>query len=231
MSHYRDKTLFIDIGNSAIKWSIDGQNYTSIIDDFSVEMLPKADNVWVSCVANCEILDGLSNINIATTDFKFGPLECGYKNPNELGIDRYLAMIAATDLYKNQNLLVVDVGSAVTFDVVLSTGLHKGGLIMPGLMAIRNSFAKFSTNNSDIQTKKLTQNSADAWLSGTSFMLLNSIERQIYSYKDKYKNITVIVTGGGAEKVLEYLSFNTHYHKNLVLDGLCIYAETLNNAH
>jgi len=231
MSHYRDKTLFIDIGNSAIKWSIDGQNYTSIIDDFSVEMLPKADNVWVSCVANCEILDGLSNINIATTDFKFGPLECGYKNPNELGIDRYLAMIAATDLYKNQNLLVVDVGSAVTFDVVLSTGLHKGGLIMPGLMAIRNSFAKFSTNNSDIQTKKLTQNSADAWLSGTSFMLLNSIERQIYSYKDKYKNITVIVTGGGAEKVLEYLSFNTHYHNNLVLDGLCIYAETLNNAH
>ena len=231
MSHYRDKTLFIDIGNSAIKWSIDGQNYTSIIDDFSVEMLPKADNVWVSCVANCEILDGLSNINIATTDFKFGHLECGYKNPNELGVDRYLAMIAATDLYKNQNLLVVDVGSAVTFDVVLSTGLHKGGLIMPGLMAIRNSFAKFSTNNSDIQTKKLTQNSADAWLSGTSFMLLNSIERQIYSYKDKYKNITVIVTGGGAEKVLEYLSFNTHYHNNLVLDGLCIYAETLNNAH
>ncbi len=231
MSHYRDKSLFIDIGNSAIKWSIDGQNYTSIIDDFSVEMLPKADNVWVSCVANCEILDGLSNINIATTDFKFGPLECGYKNPNELGIDRYLAMIAATDLYKNQNLLVVDVGSAVTFDVVLSTGLHKGGLIMPGLRAIRNSFAKFSTNNSDIQTKKLTQNSADAWLCGTSFMLLNSIERQIYSYKDKYKNITVIVTGGGAEKVLEYLSFNTHYHNNLVLDGLCIYAETLNNAH
>ncbi len=231
MSHYRDKTLFIDIGNSAIKWSIDGQNYTSIIDDFSVEMLPKADNIWVSCVANCEILDGLSNINIATTDFKFGPLECGYKNPNELGIDRYLAMIAATDLYKNQNLLVVDVGSAVTFDVVLSTGLHKGGLIMPGIMAIRNSFAKFSTNNSDIQTKKLTQNSADAWLSGTSLMLLNSIESQIYSYKDKYKNITVIVTGGGAEKVLEYLSFNTHYHNNLVLDGLCIYAETLNNAH
>ena len=231
MSQFSDNYLLIDIGNSNIKWITEGKNYTSLLDDFSIDMLPNAEKIWVSCVANCEILDGLKNINFAKTDYQFDSLKCGYKDPSELGVDRYLAIIAAMNCYMNQDLLVIDIGSAITFDVVLSSGHHSGGLIMPGMESIRSSFSKFSTNNIDIHTKDLTHNTTDAWLSGTSAMLLNSINLQIDNYKRLYKDITVVVTGGGAKKVLEYIKIDTKYHNNLVLDGLRIYAETINNTH
>jgi type III pantothenate kinase len=229
MSQYRDKILLIDVGNSFIKWSFCGQNKSISISKFSIDMLPQTNNVWVSCVAHCDLLSGLDSANFVTTDYKFRSFKCGYKKPSDLGVDRFLAMIAAIELYKNQNLLVVDVGSAITFDVVLSSGKHDGGLIMPGLLAIRNSFDKFSTDNDSIQNHNLASNTIDAWLSGTSMMLLNAIKLQIDNYNDKYKDLVILLTGGGGKKVLPYLSVNIELHNDLVLDGLCIYAESTIN--
>ena len=49
-----------------------------------------------------------------------------------LGVDRFLAMLAALERFPNSPLLVIDAGSAVTFDVIDAKGMHQGGLIMPG---------------------------------------------------------------------------------------------------
>jgi type III pantothenate kinase len=192
-------------------------------------MLPDSDDIWVSCVAHCDILDGLDNTNFVSADFRSVGLECAYNNPEELGVDRYLALVAVNKLYSNTNVAVIDIGSAVTFDVLLSTGVHEGGLIMPGLLALRRSFDKFSTSNDSIQSDDIASSTVDAWLSGTSVMLLSAIKAQIKNYNDKYKNLVVALTGGDAEKVLPHLSGNIKYHNNLVLDGLGIYAQSTIN--
>ena len=192
-------------------------------------MLPDSDDIWVSCVAHCDILDGLDNTNFVSADFRSVGLECAYNNPEELGVDRYLALVAVNKLYSNTNVAVIDIGSAVTFDVLLSTGVHEGGLIMPGLLALRRSFDKFSTSNDSIQSDDIASSTVDAWLSGTSVMLLSAIKAQIKNYNDKYKNLVVALTGGDAEKVLPHLSGNIKHHNNLVLDGLGIYAQSTIN--
>ena len=221
--------LLIDIGNSFIKWRFKGQDYSKPINKFSIDMLPDSDDIWVSCVAHCDILDGLDNTNFVSADFRSVGLECAYNNPEELGVDRYLALVAVNKLYSNTNVAVIDIGSAVTFDVLLSTGVHEGGLIMPGLLALRRSFDKFSTSNDSIQSDDIASNTVDAWLSGTSVMLLSAIKAQIKNYNDKYKNLVVALTGGDAEKVLPHLSGNIKHHNNLVLDGLGIYAQSTIN--
>ncbi|HIE77539.1 MAG TPA: type III pantothenate kinase, partial [Candidatus Thioglobus sp.] len=117
--------------------------------------------------------------------------------------------------------------SAVTFDVLLSSGLHSGGLIMPGLSALRSSFDKFSTNDQSEQAAPVASSTKDAWMSGTNLMLINAIKLQIDGYKDMYADSTIIFTGGGAQKVLRHLNGNHKYHENLVLYGLSIYAESI----
>jgi type III pantothenate kinase len=229
MSQYRGTVLLIDIGNSFIKWRFKGQDYSKPINKFSIDMLPDSDDIWVSCVAHCDILDGLDNTNFVSADFRSVGLECAYNNPEELGVDRYLALVAVNKLYSNTNVAVIDIGSAVTFDVLLSTGVHEGGLIMPGLLALRRSFDKFSTSNDSIQSDDIASSTVDAWLSGTSVMLLSAIKAQIKNYNDKYKNLVVALTGGDAEKVLPHLSGNIKHHNNLVLDGLGIYAQSTIN--
>ena len=59
-------------------------------------------------------------------------------------------------------LLVIDVGTAMTFDVVDSEGFHQGGLIMPGLQALRASFPKFETSNLTVNNKVLANDTVNA---------------------------------------------------------------------
>ncbi len=227
MSQFSDQKLLIDVGNSNIKWIFAGEySYTSVID-FKLDMLPNSNNIWASCVAHCDILAGADNINYVEPNYVSFGLECGYDNPEELGTDRYLGLVAAKDLYKNNNIVIVDIGSAVTFDVLLSSGLHSGGLIMPGLSALRSSFDKFSTNDQSEQAAPVTSSTKDAWMSGTNLMLINAIKLQIDGYKDMYTDSTIIFTGGGAQKVLRHLSGNHKYHEDLVLYGLSIYAQSI----
>ena len=143
-------SLFIDIGNSAVKGrKCDSEVFTEGVDLFSLELLPKADSVWVSTVAHPNIVQAIktqfSNVKLVEPLKHFGGLTLSYDDPSKLGVDRFLAMLAALERYPNSPLLVIDAGSAVTFDVIDAKGMHQGGLIMPGLKALRESFAKLKT--------------------------------------------------------------------------------------
>ena len=227
MSQFSDNYLLIDIGNSNIKWITEGKNYTSLIDDFSIDMLPNAEKIWVSCVANCEILDGLKNINFAKTDYQFDSLKCGYKDPSELGVDRYLAIIAAMNCYRNQDLLVIDIGSAITFDVLDKNGLHQGGLIMPGISALRGSFEKFKTSDLSLGLNSLASNTDDAWRFGTHAMMVSAINYQIESFQSNFSNGVVSVCGGMAKEIKKELPESIEFFDNLVLDGLESYSQSV----
>jgi len=224
--------IFIDIGNSAVKWrthetEVSSQN----IDIFSLQSLPKADTVWVSAVAHTNILEAIktkyTNVKEVHSLKQLGKLTLSYKDSSKFGVDRFLAMLGALKHFPNEHLLIIDVGSAVTFDVINNKGEHQGGLIMPGLKALRESFSKFSTNDLTLKSTSLKTNTEEAWQSGTHAMLVSSINNQILDYKSQHPNGEVLICGGIVKEVLSELPNTINYFDNLVLDGLESYSKSM----
>jgi len=224
--------LFIDIGNSAVKWRTnETEVFSQNIDTFSLKSLPEADKAWVSAVAHTDIIEA---IKTKYTNFKevyslkqLGKLTLAYKDSSKLGVDRFLAMLGALEYFPNDHLLIIDVGSAVTFDVINDKGEHQGGLIMPGLKALRGSFSKFLTNDLALKSTSLKANTEEAWQSGTHAMLISSINNQIQNYELKHPNGKVLICGGIVKEVLSELPSTINYFDNLVLDGLESYSKSM----
>ena len=224
--------LFVDIGHSAVKWrTFDSKVSKESIEFFSASSLPNNKCIWLSAVAHSNIVDSIkrefANVELVLPCKKHGNLTIAYETPSELGVDRFLAMLGAIENYPSANLLVIDLGSALTIDIVNDDGVHKGGLIMPGLMTLRKSFTKFSTENMSQSLTGLQNNTKDAWLSGTETMLIVTIKEQIKDFQSQYSNGVVLLTGGDITKLSNELPQSLNYFENLVLDGLVSYAESV----
>lgn len=216
--------LLVDIGNTFVKWRLAGDDDSRdggvLIDDFKITDLPDVDSFLVSKVGHCGIFDELENIHYVKTSKHFLGLECGYKNHTELGIDRWMAMLGAADLYAD--FLLIDAGSALTFDLVVKKQ-HIGGLIMPGLQAINHSFEVIKPS---ISLPQFSDNMGvctdEAWGFGVSAMFLNSIISRVKQTLAKYPSVHIILTGGDSKIIINRLDDKVLWHKNLVLDGLAV---------
>jgi type III pantothenate kinase len=125
-----------------------------------------------------------------------------------LGIDRVMACKAIYDG------VVVDAGSAITLDI-MQNGVHLGGVIFPGISALKEAYAKISpkldVNFGEIDFKKLPQNTTEAVTYGG----LGSIIEMIKSLK---KDKTLYLTGGDGKFLGRYL--DGVYIKDLVFRGM-----------
>ena len=225
-------SLFIDIGNSAVKWCThDSEVFTQSVDIFSSKLLPEADSVWVSAVAHPDILQEIktkfNDVKLVEPLKQYGRLTLSYDDPSKLGVDRFLAMLAALERFPNPPLLVIDAGSAVTFDVIDAKGMHQGGLIMPGIRALRESFAKFSTNDLSINTSELKNSTEGAWQSGTHAMLVSAVNSQIHNFGLKYPGGVITICGGIVKEIIKELPVSVKSFDNLVLDGLESYSQSM----
>ena len=225
-------SLFIDIGNSAVKWrTCDSEVFTEGADLFSLKLLPKADSVWVSAVAHLNIVQAIktqfTNVKLVEPLKQYGRLTLSYDDPSKLGVDRFLAMLEALERFPNSPLLVIDAGSAVTFDVIDAKGMHQGGLIMPGIRALRESFAKFSTNDLSINTSELKNSTEGAWQSGTHAMLVSAVNSQIHNFELKYPGGVITICGGIVKEIIKELPVSVKSFDNLVLDGLESYSQSM----
>ena len=224
--------LYVDIGHSAVKWRThDSEVFSQSVNNFSPKSLPNNQSVWLSAVAHPEIVKAIeikfSDVEVVKSLSHFGSLTIAYKEPLDLGSDRFLAMLGALQHFPNRNLLIIDLGSALTIDVVNDNGEHQGGLIMPGLEAIRGSFAKFATNNQNLNSSSLQVSTEEAWLSGTQAMLISSIKEQITGFESEQPDGIVTLTGGSVRSLISELPETVNYFDNLVLDGLESYSKSM----
>jgi len=224
--------LFIDIGNSAIKWrTSDSKVFSESIENFSITLLNESNIAWVSAVAYPNIIQDMSNhfemINIIEPQKKFGSLTLSYEDPSKLGTDRFVAMLGAIKHFPDKPLLVIDIGSAITFDVIDKNGLHQGGLIMPGISALRGSFKKFKTSDLSVGLIGLANNTDDAWRFGTHAMMVSAINYQIESFQSNFSDGVVSVCGGMAKDIKKELPESIEFFENLVLDGLESYSQSV----
>jgi len=187
--------LLYDVGNTNIKLYENGN--ITIVNEFD----PKEQFYYIS--VNSKIKDYKNGINLAP----YFELKTNYKG---MGIDRVAACYAIDDG------VVVDAGSAITVDV-MQKGLHKGGFIMVGINAYKESFANISPalrfdidKSTDIE--KLPQNTHQA----LNFATFKSVYLMI---KDVAKNKPLYLCGGDGEIFSRYFK-NSIYKKDLVFEGM-----------
>lgn len=224
--------IFIDIGNSAIKWKMPySKVHSENLDNFLSNKLPQADKAWVSVVAYDYIIEDLKahfkEVYIVKAQKQFSKLKIAYDDSSSLGSDRFCAMLGSMDHFPGKPLLVIDIGSAMTFDVLDENGLHLGGLIMPGLNALRKSFSNFETSDLTANDIALAVNTENAWKNGTQDMLLSAINNQIQKFNDNFSDGVVTTSGGLVNDIKNYLPKSVQIFDNLVIDGLESYSQTV----
>ena len=154
--------LQIDIGNSRIKWRLlDNQKAvvaagvqatSTIVSGSSLDLqgVTSVSEIQVASVVDAKIVTALKqqlektfsiHLKIAQVSAQAGSVTCGYKDPLQLGVDRWLAIVAAYQQFP-EALLVIDAGTAITMDLVDAQGQHLGGYILPGLQ-LMNQYQKY----------------------------------------------------------------------------------------
>lgn len=153
------------------------------------------------------------------------PIQNTYKTPETLGKDRLAAAIGAAQLYPKKNLLIIDAGSSITYDVVTYDGFYLGGSISPGISMRFKSLHHFTDklpliSPSDSKSKLIGQNTEESLLSGVLNGVLAEVDGIIDRHKKGLSDILVIFTGGDLKHFDKNLKNNIFAAENLVLQGL-----------
>ena len=148
-----------------------------------------------------------------------GRLRVAYAQPTQLGIDRFLALLAASDT--PEPCLLASFGTALTLDALAADGRHLGGVIVPGpalqQQLMRSTFPGLFTG--DGQAKALADNTDDALASGIAQQLLGMIER-VQDAAFGQRDVPLWASGGAAAHWLPVLPAGSRLAPDLVFRGM-----------
>jgi type III pantothenate kinase len=241
--------LAIDCGNSRIKWArfaagrmID-RGSTSLLDDeqplrvLGAALVPGIERVLVANVAGqamaerlrAAVIDQLGLLpEFVAVEASAHGIECAYRDPATLGVDRWLAMIAGRSRVDDA-FAVVSAGTAVTLDAVAASGRHLGGLILPGDRLMIESLAA-NTRQIGIVTPAqrpvrgiamFGRSTSEAVAHGTQLAIAAAIDRAVTVFGAELGHTPrLLLTGGDAENLAGWLATPAEIRADLVLAGL-----------
>ena len=231
----------IDFGNSRLKWSIwDG---SELLDQGAIDPLalesgirglewPQIDAVYLCSVADPHLThavavycDSLSSPQCLTIEVDVSQLptwfSLGTTLPEQIGKDRVMAMLGA--FAENTSYCVIDAGTACTIDYVTS-GVHLGGYIVPGLALSRNGLtlqtAQIGEVTDRLYSAKLEpgRNTQQAVEHGIRMSLVAVCQRAIQQAPAALES--VVITGGDSQWLSGHLSGPVTVRENLVFEGM-----------
>ena len=154
------------------------------------------------------------------------PVKNLYRDPSEVGQDRLLNVYAVNQLYKGKNVrLVIDLGTALTFDFITVAGAYQGGLIFPGMQTALDSLLKTCSLLPDrlkleptrtLQAKTTIEGINNGIDYGYSFLIAGMIDH-LRKSQDEYKTL---VTGGGSKLLIKKICKFEYSDDKLALKGL-----------
>ncbi|MDD2279990.1 MAG: type III pantothenate kinase [Bacteroidales bacterium] len=229
--------LVVDVGNTLTKVAIFCNDDLTFIERYPkitlqlIEDIVKNFNVTRAIISsvgesspdfetffphNINVLYFTAGVNI--------PLKNCYKTPSTLGTDRLALAVAANTIYPNCNVLVIDSGTAITYDIITEYGEYMGGAISPGiemrfkalntytaklpLLAIENNFPLIGTTTKE------------SMLSGVLNGTINEVDGYIQEISKEYPLLKVVFTGGNANFFDKKLKNTIFVHPNLLIFGL-----------
>lgn len=239
--------LLIDFGNTRLKWALDDAGLSAIRGTFAHagaplaavlgsqwQALPRPDGIFVASVVDParerELAEfarqrfGLAMQILRSPAAALG-VRNAYAEPQRLGIDRFLAMVAAQARAPRVQVLA-SVGTALTVDALLADGEHLGGFIVPGPALMRQAVSAGTArvDAEDGRYRDWPNSTADGVVSGALQAAAGAIERfRTALARRSGSRVALIVSGGGSEELLPLLEDAEHGH-DLVLHGLALWA-------
>jgi type III pantothenate kinase len=231
--------LIIDIGNTNTKYSFFENNlqlFSEVSSEPSINHLrgmlnnyPLTDTCILAATGHIPegYIEALTKLVPRFMEFNHKtnlPFISRYRSPETVGLDRLAGVAGAYSLYKGENVLIIDTGTAITFDLKNDKDEYLGGNISPGLNM------RFKSLNA--QTKSLPliapsdnfgligTNTQEAILNGVINGILFEIEGMIGTLSKNYTNLTVLLTGGDTHFFDNKLKKTIFVVQNLVSIGL-----------
>lgn len=239
--------LLLDIGNSRLKWATetaDGGYATVALDYRRPRFLDDLRRSWltidppqtvaIASVSNRRLFESLISLSRSlwpqcrlllpkASAAAFG-VRNAYRQAEKLGVDRWLAIIAAHHHYGG-DLCIVDCGTAVTVDVLQADGRHLGGLICPGLNAMKQALVANTAEldfTAQVYRGGLGTATDVAIANGVGAAVTGLIEQTLRNQAVGYR---LLLTGGDAASIAELLSVPYLLDAELVLKGMSIFCE------
>jgi type III pantothenate kinase len=240
------RILQIDAGNSGAKWRLvaDGRvakrGSAGLHDDAELETLRRhahaADELWLASVLgpaedaallSALAMEGGAGVRRARSQAHCAGVTNSYAEPERMGVDRWLALLAARARC-SERVCVVDAGTALTIDWLAADGRHEGGYIIPGpaLMeaALFAGTGRVRASDAGDWTPAPGTSTAAAVGSGINLALAGALREALR--RDGRIGDTpdaapaLLVTGGYGREILKVLGLRADYAPDLVFEGL-----------
>ncbi|PIF01019.1 MAG: pantothenate kinase [Maribacter sp.] len=231
--------LIIDVGNSLVKLAVFGNG--SLVYDTSADFVdlvekarviyheyPQIEWTMVSSVVflerkDIEALTVFSKVHVLDHNTEI-PFKNKYATPDTLGVDRIALAAAAFYHMPHRNVLVIDAGSCITYDILTEKGEYLGGVISPG-MRMRYNALNQQTSKLPLLAPKapenLVGNTTEASIHiGVVNGICAELDGIIDQYRLKFEDLTVILTGGDAQFLSKRLKNTIFAFSNFLLEGL-----------
>jgi type III pantothenate kinase len=151
------------------------------------------------------------------------PFSIEYETPETLGTDRIAAVAGAYNTFQGSDVLIIDAGSAITFDLLTGTR-YKGGSISPGIDMRFKALNKFTLKLPLVSRSEdfsfPAGNTTDAIIAGVITGVTYEINEYIRTFKKRHKNLKVIVTGGDGSYLKDKILDDIIHLPDIVIDGL-----------
>lgn len=245
--------LLFDIGNTSVHWAEhnnrslqqrgrfaykDADLFKKLEQQLPITTEPEA--ILISSVASDEQNRSLTDWLVekwqvqpwyAAVGKDCAGLVNSYTDCQQMGVDRWLAMLAAWIEYRSA-LCVVDCGTALTIDCINANGRHAGGYILPGTVLMQTSLLsntdRIRAAVSESFSMERARNTQDAISQGACLAMVSAIERAMDDFQTTCSiQVQGVITGGSAKQMVNLLNKSFVMHDTLVLDGLLkLYEET-----
>ena len=229
--------LVIDQGNSAAKVAVfQGGNVVKqwrydILEPSRLEEIVAAYPVdaAIYCSVACKgediivTLRGLCSRVYELTSMLPLPVTIGYTTPVTLGRDRIAAVAGAKALFPGKNVLVVDAGTAITYDLLTDAGEFHGGNIAPGLWMRAEALHRFTEHLPLVEVED--KGEVPVWGTDTRLAIRSGVVRGVVGEIEYYSSLLphdaiVVLTGGDAERIGELVESQVVIDPLLVSKGL-----------
>ncbi len=228
------RTLIVDAGNSHIKAGIlEAENLleVNVIDLDNASELRQyqsfADYAIISSVsvdAN-ELAKLLQPMPCLLFNAKTKlPFINAYETPDTIGVDRLAAVAGAAARFPNQNVLAIDCGTCITYDLLTADNIYQGGAISAGLrmrlQAMHTFTQRLPLPEFSVPQHFTAKNTNDCLLAGAFFGVADEINTRVARYEAQFPDIKILICGGDSALLEKHLKNNIFAAPNLVLEGL-----------
>jgi type III pantothenate kinase len=236
--------LLVDAGNSRVKWGVhDGRGWVARGAVPTAEVnaigeawsgLPRIARATASNVAGVLVAEDLQRacrergiaLTIIRSQAKQLGVTNGYRDPSQLGADRWAALIGAHHVEPGHKL-VVTAGTALTIDALAADGRFLGGSIVPGAALMRRSLDRGTAGLrfTEGTFADFPAATADAIATGSIDACVGAIGRVAQRMQaGGCGPARIVLSGGAAQEIAPHLPMAHAFHENLVLDGLALIA-------